>query len=128
MTNGKKRVLLAEDNPGLARVLQFNLQRAGLQVSLQPDGARAWQELQAGEFDAVVTDFDMPGMNGGELCQCMRESEKYADTPIVMVTGREMELDVRQMQAQLGLAAVFSKPYSPKELVSAVERLLNSID
>ena len=119
-----KRVLLVEDNPGVAKVLQFNLRSVGLDVTLHYNGAEAWDALQSGEFDAVVTDFSMPGMNGRELCQRMRQSPEHADTPVVMITGHAMEREVGDLKDKLGLAAVFAKPYSPKELVKTMQRLL----
>jgi len=124
---GNKRILVAEDNPGLARVLAFNFQHAGFDVTVCLDGAESWKALQDSQFDAVVTDHEMPNMTGAQLCQKMREWEQYTETPVVMVTGREMELDVQKMEAELGLAAVYPKPFSPRELVGAVRRLLDGL-
>ncbi len=120
----EKRVLLVEDNPGVAKVLQFNLRSVGLEVTLHYNGDEAWDALQSGEFDAVVTDYSMPGMNGRELCERLRQIPEHADTPVVMVTGHAMEREVSDLKDQLGLAAVFAKPYSPKELVNTMKRLL----
>jgi CheY-like chemotaxis protein len=127
MNTDKKRILVAEDNPGLARVLAFNLQHAGFEVTVCQDGAQAWGTLRQAEFDAVVTDYEMPEMNGEQLCRRMRDLGQYAETPIVMVTARETELDVRRLEAELALAAVYPKPYSPRELVQIVQQLMDSV-
>lgn len=117
-----KRILIAEDNPGLAHVLQFNLEMAGLDVTLAETGSDAWLVAQADEgFDAVIT---MPGMTGVELCRKLRETDAYREIPIVMVTAREMELDVRRICDELQLAAIFAKPYSPGELLQTIESMI----
>ena len=124
MSNSKLSVLVAEDNPALANVLRFNLQRVNLDVSLANDGCRAWEMAQKQRFDLVVTDQEMPGMTGLELCQRLRERAEYADVRIVMVTAREMELDIMRLKEQLQIEAVFSKPYSPNQLLDVVQELL----
>src|SRR5687768_13083989 len=113
----KMRVLIVEDNPGLARVLEFSFQQVGFEVTVRHNGAAAWETLCLEPFDVVVTDHEMPGLTGIELCRHMRESERFAEIPIFMVTGREGELDTRRLKAELSLAAVYDKPYSPSALV-----------
>ena len=124
MSTCKKSVLVAEDNPVLANVLRFNLQRIELNVTVANDGASAWGLAQRQQFDAVITDQEMPGLTGLELCQRIRGLSEYDDVPILMVTAREIELDAENLKRELGIAAVFAKPYSPNKLVRTVEDLL----
>jgi CheY-like chemotaxis protein len=126
MNRTTKRVLIAEDNPALAHVLRFNLQRAGLDVTVASDGNQAWDRLRGETYDLVVADHQMPGMTGVELLARARELDDYANTPLVMVTAKAMELDTKRLQEQLGLAAVFGKPYSPLGLMETIETLLES--
>ena len=60
----------------------------------------------------VVTDFQMPEMNGAELCKRMREQSRWAETPIVLLTAKGMELDLVRFREELGVAEVFFKPFS----------------
>ena len=124
MSDSAKNVLVAEDNAGLAHVLRFKLSQIGLNVTVARDGQRAWEEAQAKSFDLVISDQQMPGLLGTELLARMREMPEYADTPFVMVTAKALELDIRRLEKQLQIAAVFSKPYSPMRLSAAVERLI----
>jgi CheY-like chemotaxis protein len=119
----RTRVLIVEDNPGLARALEFSFGQAGFDATVRYNGIDAWEMLQAEQFDVLVMDHEMPGMTGLELCRLVRESHQHPETPIVMVTGREMELDTARLQAELHLAAVYPKPYSPRALVSLVREL-----
>ena len=95
MPSTSKRVLVAEDNLGLAHVLQFNLERSGFDVAVAHDGEEAWKFIQREKFDIVITDQEMPLMTGLELCARLRELPDYKTTPVVMVTARELELDFR---------------------------------
>jgi two-component system chemotaxis response regulator CheY len=124
MSNDAQSALVAEDNAGLAHVLRFKLTQLGLDVTVARDGDQAWQDAQERTFDLVITDQQMPGMNGTELLARMRELPQYETTPFVMITAKALELDIKQLDQQLRLAAVFSKPYSPMKLAATVERLL----
>ena len=87
MEINESKTLVAEDNIGLARVLQFNLERIGLNVTVANTGSKAWEAANSDNFDLVITDHEMPGMTGIELCTRLRDMPAYAETPIVMVTA-----------------------------------------
>ena len=124
MSQDKPRVLIAEDNPGLARALEFSLKHVGFDVTVRHNGAEAWETVREDKFDAVITDHEMPGMTGVELCRQMRATELHATTPLVMVTGRQMELEATKLKEELNLAAIFPKPYSPRNLVTLVKEVI----
>ena len=122
-----RRILVVEDNPALALVAGFNLQRAGYQVTTACNGVEAWGLLGEEPFDLVITDQQMPEMTGSELCEAMRDSEAHARIPVVLLTAKGLELDVRRLKEELGVVRTFSKPYSPSELVEAVHDLLRAV-
>jgi CheY-like chemotaxis protein len=124
MSTGKLSVLVAEDNPALSNVLRFNLQRLELEVSVALNGTRAWQLAQEQRFDALITDQEMPGLTGVELIHHVRELEVYRDIPILMVTAREIDLDVKTLKQQYDIAEIIAKPYSPNKLVRMMEEIL----
>jgi two-component system chemotaxis response regulator CheY len=126
MSNGKLSVLVAEDNPALANVLRFNLQRLDLEVTVALDGARAWQLAQKQSFDVLVTDQEMPGLTGVELVERVRGLDAYQDIPILMVTAREIDLDVKSLKQQYRIAEIVAKPYSPNKLVRMVNEILTT--
>jgi CheY-like chemotaxis protein len=120
MSNEKKRILIAEDNPALSSVVRFNLERAGFAVTLARNGREAWNHLENDSFGMLVTDHQMPEMTGCELCERMRGSSKHAETPIIMLTAKGLELELPRLREELGVVAVFPKPFSPVELVRAI--------
>ena len=115
-----EQILVVEDDLALASVIRFNLAAAGYSVEVAGDGCEGWQRAQAGSFDLVITDQQMPGMTGSELCRQLRSDERYAAVPIMMLTAKRLELDQRKLQAEIGVTEIFSKPFSPQELIEAV--------
>jgi len=118
------RILLAEDNLALLQVTKFNLQRAGYEVVPAADGREAWQTLQQEEFDAVITDEQMPRMTGRELCETMRASEAHRYIPVIFLTAKCLELDHSRLESELGVSRVLGKPFSPRDLVEIVGQVL----
>lgn len=119
-----KRVLLAEDNAPLLRVTEFNLEAAGYRVSCASNGREAWDLVQREPFDLVVTDQQMPEMSGWDLCTRMRATEIHARTPVIFLTAKGLELDRERLSRELGVAKVFGKPFSPRDLVAAIDEIL----
>ena len=118
------RILVAEDNPGLSKVICFNLERAGHEVFAARNGLLAWQEATQNQYDMVVTDHQMPEMEGVELITRLRETTEYEHVPIFMLTAKQMELGVTKLCDELQISAVLSKPFSPREVVAKVEEFL----
>ena len=117
-------LLIVEDNPALGVVVQFNLERAGYNVTLAENGCVAWDLAQARDFQLVITDQQMPGMTGVELCQRLRGHPRYSQTPIIMLTAKGLELNLSDLRKRLRIAAVLPKPFSPRELTQKVAECL----
>jgi two-component system alkaline phosphatase synthesis response regulator PhoP len=120
-TNNKARVLVAEDNPALALVVRFHLENAGFRVTVARNGEETWSLLQQQDFDAVVTDQQMPGLSGSEVCARMRREERLAGIPVVMLTAKGLEMELDRMRKELGVWQVLPKPFSVRQLVEIVE-------
>lgn len=120
MQRNTKHILVVDDNLALNGVIRFNLERAGFKVSVAPNGADAWAKLQQQRFDLVVTDYQMPELTGYELCQRMRQDDRNAEIPVVLLTAKELELDLPRLREDLGILEVFPKPFSPRELVQTI--------
>jgi DNA-binding response OmpR family regulator len=118
MNEAPKRILVAEDNLSLAKVLEFNLKRAGFTVTVAPDGVKAAEAARRETFDLVITDYQMPGMNGEELCQSIRTESINREVPIALCSAKGMEVNVEELSNKYGLNKVFCKPFSPSEIVA----------
>ena|SRR5688572_8756442 len=124
MIENGQHILVAEDNAALASVIRFNLIRAGYRVTVANNGRQAWECMQVNRFDLIVTDQQMPEMTGCQLCEKVRSVPEYSDLPIIMLTAKGLELELPRLRDELKIMATFMKPFSPKEVVKAVEDCL----
>ncbi|GAG08969.1 unnamed protein product [marine sediment metagenome] len=124
MQSESKKALIADDNRVMLNIVRFNLERAGFAVSVARDGLEAWNLLQSGDFDLLITDYKMPKMNGETLCRRMREDASLRNVPVILLSARGLELDLDQLREQLGLYDVIFKPFSPSALMATVEACL----
>lgn len=124
-----QRLLLCDDEVHIVRVAQFKLSKAGFEVQGAFDGLEAWKFIQAQPPDLVVTDLQMPGLNGFELIGRMRNEPATAKTPVILLTAKGYELAGEDIQSKYGDVTVLPKPFSPKALLELVkEKLQKSLD
>ncbi len=119
-----KKVLVAEDNVVLGDVLRFNLQRSGFEVTLARNGTEAFRLVESQPFDILVTDYEMPGIDGEELCNRVRNELKLDAIRIVMCSAKGLELDREEIMARLSIEAILYKPFSIRELTTLLESLV----
>lgn len=119
-TNQHANVLVAEDDRVMSDVIRFNLERAGYVVTVARNGIEACAQLQERQFDILVTDYQMPGMSGEELCRSFRSKYPESHMPIIFLSARGLELDVDRMKAELGIEMLLYKPFSPRLLIEAM--------
>jgi CheY-like chemotaxis protein len=124
MTESRKRILVAEDNLATLSVIRFTLEKAGFEVTAAPSGQAAWDLLERYDFDLLVSDFQMPGITGGELCQRIREHPRLAPMPVILLTAKGLDLDATRYRDQLSVSAIMAKPFSPRELTRTVQDCL----
>jgi DNA-binding response OmpR family regulator len=123
MTTNNRSVLVAEDNAILADVLRFNLQRAGFEVVTVENGRLALEELEQRPFDLLITDYQMPEVDGQLLCQSIRKQAAFANLPIIMCSAKGLELDTRALCEEYQISKVIFKPFSTQELVALAREL-----
>jgi chemosensory pili system protein ChpA (sensor histidine kinase/response regulator) len=114
-------VLVVDDSITVRRVTQRLLQREGYRVSLAADGLQALERLQEEKPMVVLSDIEMPRMDGFDLARNIRNDERLRELPIIMITSRIAEKH-REHAMQLGVNHYLGKPYSEEELLSLVRR------
>ncbi|MBW3662509.1 MAG: response regulator [Actinobacteria bacterium] len=118
------RILLAEDTATTRMLEQSILEAAGYEVVVAVDGAEAWRLLQQQGADLVVTDVDMPNLDGFELCMRIRSSPRFAALPVVLVTALADDRD-RARGLQVGADAYFVKSsFDQTSVLDTIARLL----
>ena len=120
-----RTLLVAEDDRVAAALVRHRLERAGFEVLHRANGAEALDLAFENDISLFVLDIRMPGMDGIELLKRLRESERYAQTPILMLTSMGREEDIVRA-FKLGASDYLTKPFSPVELLARVQRLLRT--
>lgn len=119
-----KSVLIVEDEESIALSLEFLLQKEGCRVYCAKDGSTALQMLTAQVPDLVLLDVMLPLMDGFELCRRIRADPLYEKTRIMLLTARGRENEIAR-GISLGADAYLTKPFSTRELMDTVRRLLS---
>lgn len=115
------QILICDDEVHILRATEFKLRRAGYDVVTAYDGQQAWELIQARRPDLLITDYQMPRLSGSELIKRVRSSDQTSDLPIILLTGKEMELSREEVLEQWGVLAMLGKPFSPRELLQIVQ-------
>jgi len=121
----KQKILVVDDEPDAVELIEFNLKAAGYEVTSAADGEEALTKARAVLPNLIVLDLMIPEVDGLEVCKILRRDPKTSAIPIVMLTAKAAEID-RVLGLELGADDYITKPFSPRELVLRVKRLLRS--
>ncbi|MBI5534935.1 MAG: response regulator [Deltaproteobacteria bacterium] len=116
--------LIVEDSPMMRQLLVFAMARVrNLRVTEADDGVDALRKLATARFDLIVTDINMPIMDGLKLIRRVRTDENHKKTPIIVITTEGAEED-RHRALQLGANAYITKPIQAPQVIAKVKELL----
>ena len=115
------KILLVEDDPHLAKGLQFNLEREGYEVFLVDNGSSALDQLREKDFDLIVLDLMLPGLGGLEVARTIRETN--IRFPILMLTAKSSKKD-REIGLEAGADDYLAKPFHLPELLLRIKGIL----
>lgn len=118
-----KKVMIVDDEPNILLSVEFLMQREGHEVVTARDGQEAIELLAAAKPDLMILDVMMPRKNGFEVCNEVRADPGFADMPILMLTAKGREAEIKKGES-LGADAYITKPFSTHELVAKVQALL----
>lgn len=120
----KKIILVAEDSPTIRKFISFCLVSEGYEIILAKDGMEAIEKLPAERIDLVITDLNMPNVDGFELIKTIRENEFYKETPIIILSSLAKNDDI-QRGLSCGADSYLLKPFDPKRILYEVAKYLN---
>jgi DNA-binding response OmpR family regulator len=119
----KKKILICEDDKMVLQITTFLLENEGYEVKSVEDGALAVEEVMTNKYDLIISDILMPKLSGLHVVSKIKESEFNKETPTIIVSNLGSEDSVTKSFEE-GASDYIRKPYSPKELVLRVKRLL----
>ncbi len=119
----QRRILLVDDEPHILQVLAIKLRNAGYEVTTANDGEEALETATSTIPDLVITDVQMPYMNGVELCRGLAADPRTQSLPVILLTARGYALD--DSDVEIGnIRDVVSKPFSPRSVLLRIEQIL----
>ncbi len=118
-----QKILAVDDEQDIIELLSYNLSREGFEVTTALDGEEALKKIMAKNFDLVILDLMMPGIQGIELCRILRSVPKTKNLPIIMLTAKTEEVD-RILGLEMGADDYITKPFSPRELIARIKAVL----
>ena len=123
---GKHKMLVVDDEPDIVELVSYNLKKEGFDVSSASDGEEALTMIRKGNFDFLILDLMLPGIQGMELCRILRNDPRTAHLPIIMLTAKGEEID-RILGLETGADDYMTKPFSPRELIARVKAVMRRL-
>ena len=120
----KPKILVVDDEPEAVELIEFNLKQAGFDVATADDGAEALKKARAVSPALILLDLMLPEIDGLEVCKLLRRDPVTAGIPIIMLTAKAAEID-RVLGLELGADDYVTKPFSPRELVLRIRKILD---
>jgi phosphate regulon transcriptional regulator PhoB len=118
-----KKILVVEDEPDIAELISYNLGKEGFDAATALDGEQALARISRENFDLIILDLMLPGIQGTDLCRILRNTPKTKTLPIIMLTAKSEEID-KILGLEMGADDYITKPFSPRELVARMRAVL----
>lgn len=122
-----RTVLVADDESHMTYILSYKLQQLSLDVLTANDGLSAYAIACERRPDLIITDFQMPGMSGPELCAKLRDTPATSHIPVILVTARGHRLDLGQI-GHTNIQHIIAKPFSARDLLAKVQEILSAVE
>lgn len=119
----RSKILVVDDEPEAVELVEFNLEQAGYAVITASDGTEALNKARMNAPELIVLDLMLPEIGGLEVCKMLRRDPATAAIPIIMLTAKAAEID-RVLGLELGADDYITKPFSPRELVLRIKKIL----
>jgi two-component system, chemotaxis family, chemotaxis protein CheY len=119
-----KNVLIVDDSPTVRKFVSVSLSMQGFSVVAACDGMDALEKLPQKKFDLVITDLNMPNMDGFDLIRHLRENPEYKDMPVVILTSLSDEAN-KEEGARLGVGSYLVKPFSLEKVQYEVSKYMS---
>ena len=116
-------ILAVDDSASMRQMVSFTLKSAGFQVTEAVDGVDAWEKSVGREFDLVLTDQNMPRLDGIGLTRRLRENPKFKATPILILTTEASD-QMKQAGRAAGATGWLVKPFAPVKLIEVIGKVI----
>lgn len=120
-----KTILIVDDAQTIRHLTRFALSKGGYNIIEAEDGVQGLKMLEKSSVDLIISDLNMPNMNGLEMCRNIKANERWKNIPIFMLTT-ESSQEVALQGKEIGIMAWIVKPFVPDKLLAAVQRVVGA--
>ena len=121
---GKKRILIVEDEPDFARMVGLRLESVGYEVGITGDAYTGTREILQGNYQLMILDLMMPAGGGFAILERIKNFPSKCTIPVVIVTGKTIDDELKTCAETYKVAAIFTKPYNNKMFVRKIKSLV----
>lgn len=119
----KEKILIADDDPVMIKLLEYNLKKNDYDVASCTEGLGVMEKAKEGKPVLAILDYILPGKTGLDLIEDFRSDEEFKDLPIIVITQRG-EDEIREKLLAAGAQRIYTKPYSHLELIGVIRELI----
>ena len=122
-SKGTKKILLVEDEERIRKIINIIIRGEDIEIDEAEDGAQALEKIRANNFDLIILDIMIPEIDGFGVLEEIRNTERTADLPVIIVSARTSDRDILE-GLKGGANYYIPKPFEPQELISSLELIL----
>jgi two-component system alkaline phosphatase synthesis response regulator PhoP len=120
-----EKILIIQDSPSVNAMLKFRLESGGFSVETVETGEEGVEKTRAHQYQLILLDYNLPGMNGSQVCRMLKEQENTQNTPIVFMSAKD-EDKLRQITKEAGADGYIGLPFEGKKFIEKITGFLKA--
>jgi DNA-binding response OmpR family regulator len=117
------KILIIQDSPSVNAMLKFRLESGGFSVEAVETGEEGIEKTKSGQYHLILLDYNLPGMNGNQVCRILRNQDNTKNTPIVFMSAKD-EDKLQQITKEAGADGYLGLPFEGKKLIDQIMEFL----
>jgi two-component system alkaline phosphatase synthesis response regulator PhoP len=119
------KILIIQDSPSVNAMLKFRLEKSGFSVETVETGEEGIQKTKAGRYQLILLDYNLPGMNGSQVCQILKEENNTRNIPVLIMSARD-EDKLNQITKESGADGYIGLPFDGKIFIEKITGILET--
>jgi two-component system alkaline phosphatase synthesis response regulator PhoP len=119
------KILIIQDSPSVNAMLKFRLESAGFSVETAETGEEGIEKTKAGQYQLILLDYNLPGMNGSQVCRILKKQDNTKNTPIVFMSAKDEE-KLQEITKEAGAEGYLGLPFEGKKLIDQITGFLKT--
>jgi two-component system alkaline phosphatase synthesis response regulator PhoP len=120
-----ERILIIQDSPSANAMLKFRLESGGFSVETTETGEEGIEKTKVSQYQLILLDYNLPGMNGSQVCRILREQDKTRNTPVVFMSAKDEE-KLTQITKEAGADGYIGLPFEGKTFIERIRGFLKT--